>query len=123
MTFSSAIPCISTKQAHAAERLEKGQCFGGELLEWVLRPTDDDMYNLSKVQVSSKTLKTHTKVEVFALMAHDLKHLQSQEASIIQRIWRSRKLQSQATTLKQSQAASRVQRGRRWWFKKTCFDV
>ena len=99
-----------------AERLGKGQYFGGELLEWVLRPSDADMYNLSKVLVSSKTLKTHTKVEAFALMAHDLKQIwQTQAAIWIQRFWRSRQLQSQA--------ASSVQRGRRWWFKKTCFDV
>ena len=58
-----------------AERLGKGQYFGGELLEWVLTPTSDDMNNLSKVPISSKTLKTHTKVEAFALMAHDLKQI------------------------------------------------
>ncbi|XP_023889695.2 probable cyclic nucleotide-gated ion channel 10 [Quercus suber] len=83
-----------------AERLEKGQYFGGKLLEWVLTPTSDDMYNLSKLPVSSKTLKTHTKVEAFALMAHDLKQiwhsklsrlgqeqLQSKAAARVQRIW------------------------------------
>ncbi|KAK9989667.1 hypothetical protein SO802_029906 [Lithocarpus litseifolius] len=109
-----------------AERLEKGQYFGEKLLEWILRPTSADMYNLSKLPVSSKTLKTHTKVEAFALMAHDLKQiwhsklsrlgteqLQSQAASIIQRIWRSRQQRMQ------SQAASHLC----WWFKKTCFDV
>ena len=96
-----------------AARLGKGQHFGGELLEWVLRPSDADMYNLSKVLVSSKTLKTHTKVEAFALMAHDLKQIwQTQAAIRIQRFWRSRR----------SKAASGV-RGRCWWFKKTCFDV
>uniref|UniRef100_A0A7N2MVN0 Cyclic nucleotide-binding domain-containing protein n=1 Tax=Quercus lobata TaxID=97700 RepID=A0A7N2MVN0_QUELO len=84
-----------------AERLEKGQYFGGKLLEWVLTPTSDDMYNLSKLPISSKTLKTHTKVEAFALMAHDLKQiwqsklsrlgqeqLQSKAAARVQRIWR-----------------------------------
>ena len=84
-----------------AERLEKGQYFGGKLLEWVLTPTSDDMYNLSKLPVSSKTLKTHTKVEAFALMAHDLKQiwhsklsrlgqeqLQSKAAARVQRFWR-----------------------------------
>ena len=84
-----------------AERLEKGQYFGGKLLEWVLTPTSDDMYNLSKLPVSSKTLKTHTKVEAFALMAHDLKQiwhsklsrlgqeqLQSKAAARVQRVWR-----------------------------------
>ena len=43
-----------------AERLEKGQYFGGKLLEWVLTPTSDNMYNLSKLSVSSKTLKLNT---------------------------------------------------------------
>ncbi|KAK7835767.1 cyclic nucleotide-gated ion channel 1 [Quercus suber] len=33
-----------------AERLEKGQCFGGELLELVLRSTSHDMSNSSKVK-------------------------------------------------------------------------
>ncbi|XP_075674735.1 cyclic nucleotide-gated ion channel 1-like, partial [Castanea sativa] len=84
-----------------AERLEKGQYFGGKLLEWVLTPTSDDMSNLSKLPISSKTLKTHTKVEAFALLAHDLKQiwhsklsrlgqeqLQSKAAARVQRIWR-----------------------------------
>ena len=55
-----------------AEHL-KDQYFGGELLELVLTSTSDDISNVSKVPVSSKTLKTYTKVEAFALMAHDLK--------------------------------------------------
>nr|XP_023917072.1 probable cyclic nucleotide-gated ion channel 10 [Quercus suber]POF04835.1 cyclic nucleotide-gated ion channel 1 [Quercus suber] len=65
-----------------AERLEKGQCFGGELLELVLT---DDKSNLSKVKVSSKTLKTYTKVEAFALMAHDLRQ-----------IWQSNRIDTRA---------------------------
>ncbi|XP_030944422.1 cyclic nucleotide-gated ion channel 1-like isoform X2 [Quercus lobata] len=86
------------------ERLEKGQYFGGKLLEWVLKPTDDDMRNLSILPVSSKTLKTHKKVEAFALMAHDFKKileskfsllghekLQSKAAIRVQRIWRQRR--------------------------------
>ncbi|XP_050259652.1 probable cyclic nucleotide-gated ion channel 10 [Quercus robur] len=81
-----------------AERLEKGQYFGGKLLEWVLTPTSDDMYNLSKLPISSKTLKTHTKVEAVALMAHDLKQ-----------IWQS-KLSRLGQEQLQSKAAARVQR-------------
>uniref|UniRef100_A0A7N2MVS7 Cyclic nucleotide-binding domain-containing protein n=1 Tax=Quercus lobata TaxID=97700 RepID=A0A7N2MVS7_QUELO len=112
-----------------AKRLEKGQYFGGELLEWVMKPTSDDMRNLSILPVSSKILKTHTKVEAFALMAHDFKKIWdlslfqkllgseqlSQAAILVQRFWRRKRLRSQA--------ASRVQRGRCWGFKKTCFDV
>ena len=89
-----------TNSQHA-ERLINGQYFGGELLEWILTPTSDNMRNLSILPVSSKTLKTHTKVEAFALMAHDLKQileskfsllghekLQSKAAIRVQRIWR-----------------------------------
>ena len=43
--------------------------------------TSNDTSNLLKVPVSSKTLKTYTKVEAFALMAHDLK-----------RIWQSNRI-------------------------------
>lgn len=60
------------------ECLAEGQHFGGELLDLVLTSTSDD---ISKVPVSSKTLKTYTKVEAFALMAHDLK-----------RIWQSNRI-------------------------------
>ena len=58
-----------------AERLEKGQFFGGELIEWVCKPSSVDMYNLSRLPVSSKTLKTHKKVEAFALMAEDFRSI------------------------------------------------
>ena len=81
-----------------AERLGEGQYFGGELLEWVLTPASDDMSNLSKVPLSSKTMKTHTKVEAFALMAHDLK-----------RIWQS-KLSQLGQEESEFEAASFVQR-------------
>ena len=81
-----------------AERLGEGQYFGGELLEWVLTRASDDMSNLSKVPLSSKTLKTHTKVEAFALMAHDLK-----------RIWQS-KLSQLGQEESEFEAASFVQR-------------
>ena len=58
-----------------AKDLEKDKCFGEELLELVLKSTSDDISNLPEVPVSSKTLKTSTKVEAFALMAHDLKQI------------------------------------------------
>ncbi|KAF3945878.1 hypothetical protein CMV_027794 [Castanea mollissima] len=80
-----------------AERLGKGQYLGRKLFEWVLRLTSDNMYNLSKLPISSKTLKTHTKVEAFALMAHDLKQ-----------IWHS-KLSRLGQEQLQSKAAARVQ--------------
>ena len=64
-----------------AKDLEKDKFFGGELLELVLKSTADDISKVPKVPVSSKTLKTYTKVEAFALMAHDLK-----------RIWQSKRI-------------------------------
>ncbi|XP_030944783.1 cyclic nucleotide-gated ion channel 1-like isoform X3 [Quercus lobata] len=86
-----------------AERLVEGQFFGGELLEWLRKSTSTSRNNLSKLPISSKTLKTHTKVEAFALMADDLtkiwsymlsrdsEPLQFEAASIIQRAWRVRR--------------------------------
>ena len=84
------------------------QFFGGELgeyiVEWVRKSTKASRNDLSKLPVSSKNLKTHTKVEAFALMAYDLmnilsnsklweldpKQLDSAAASIVQRAWRNR---------------------------------
>ena len=98
---SSKIEGTGTIASLHAERLEKGQFFGEKLLEWVWLPSSVDMYSLSKVPVSSKTLKTHTNVEAFALMAKDLKDIidsklsrldpekaQNKAASNSQRIWR-----------------------------------
>ncbi|KAM3694010.1 hypothetical protein ACJW31_07G028200 [Castanea mollissima] len=100
-----------------AERLESGQYFGEELLEWVLKPTSGR--DLSILPVSSKTLKTHTKVEAYALMAHDFNKIWQwsllgpeqldQAAILIQRFWRRKRLPSQ--------------QGCCWGFKKICFDV
>uniref|UniRef100_A0A7N2MUQ2 Cyclic nucleotide-binding domain-containing protein n=2 Tax=Quercus lobata TaxID=97700 RepID=A0A7N2MUQ2_QUELO len=94
-----------------AKRLEKGQHFGGKLLEWVLKPTSDDMRNLSILPVSSKTLKTHTKVEAFALMAHDFKKIMESKFSLL------------GPEELQSKAAIRVQRSWRQHRAKTYDDV
>ena len=84
-----------------AERLVEGQFFGVELLEWLRKSTSTSRNNLSKLPISSKTLKTHTKVEAFALMADDLtkiwsymlsrdsKPSQLEAAFIIQQAWRA----------------------------------
>ena len=50
------------------ECLKKGQLFGEELLDWFWNK--DSSLDISKLilPVSSKTLKTHTKVEAFALI-------------------------------------------------------
>ncbi|XP_050260680.1 cyclic nucleotide-gated ion channel 1-like isoform X4 [Quercus robur] len=65
-----AYPSSNNGEGKHAERLEKGHFFGEELLELLWNPSSVD--NLSKLPISSKTLKTHTKVEVFALMANDV---------------------------------------------------
>ena len=72
-----AYPSSNNGEGKHAERLEKGHFFGEELLELRWNSSSVDVYNhnLSKLPISSKTLKTHTKVEVFALMANDLKDI------------------------------------------------
>ena len=70
-----AYPSSNNGEGKHAECLEKGHFFGKELLELLWNPSSVDVYNLSKLPVSSKTLKTHTKVEAFALMANDLKDI------------------------------------------------
>ena len=70
-----AYPNSNNGEGKHAERLVKGHFFGEELLELLWNPSSVDVYNLSKLPVSSKTLKTHTKVEAFALMANDLKDI------------------------------------------------
>ena len=55
-----------------AKRLGKGQFFGEELLEWGLSQSDPD---LSKLPSSSRIIKTHRKVEAYAIMAEDLKNI------------------------------------------------
>ena len=53
-----------------AERLEKGDFFGGELLEFVLKNP-----SLPKLAISPRTVKTHGPIEGFALMAEELKNI------------------------------------------------
>ena len=71
----------------------------------------DDMRNLSILPVSSKTLKTHTKVEAFALMAHDFKKIMESKFSLL------------GPEELQSKAAIRVQRSWRQHRAKTDDDV
>ena len=68
-------PSSNNGEGKHAEHLEKGHLFGEELLELLWNPSSVDVYNLSKLHVSPKTLKTHTKVEAFALMTNDLKYI------------------------------------------------
>ena len=67
----------ATSSSRQVECLVKGQLFGEELLHWFWNK--DSSLDMSKLilPVSSKTLKTHTKVEAFALMANDFKEIAS----------------------------------------------
>ncbi|KAF5451063.1 hypothetical protein F2P56_031362 [Juglans regia] len=75
-----------------AECIERGHFFGEELLDWGFRGSP--ITNLSDLPISTKTFKTHTKVEAFALMANDLRTLiswwqtESKAASTLQAAWR-----------------------------------
>ncbi|KAB1205058.1 Cyclic nucleotide-gated ion channel 1 [Morella rubra] len=52
--------------------LEKGQFCGEQLLEWAGLNDTNPSPCLSSLPISPMTLKTHTKVEAFVLMANDL---------------------------------------------------
>ena len=56
-----------------AESLERDQFFGEELIE--LGSKNPSLSKLSKLPVSTRTVKTHGKIEAFALMAGDLKNI------------------------------------------------
>ncbi|KAK4571304.1 hypothetical protein RGQ29_029919 [Quercus rubra] len=73
-----------------AQCIEKGNFFGQELLDWGFmkgKETEKELVdgelkgspvpNLSELPISTKTAKTHTKVEGFALMANDLRTIVS----------------------------------------------
>ena len=71
-----------------AQCFEKGNFFGQELLDWGFSKQKEKelvdgefegspVPNLSELPVSTKTAKTHTKVEGFALMANDLRTIVS----------------------------------------------
>ncbi|KAB1213120.1 Cyclic nucleotide-gated ion channel 1 [Morella rubra] len=72
------------------EYIENGHFIGEALLEWGCNGFS--LPNLSNLPTSPHTVKTHTKVEAFALMAKDLKTLVSRAALVIQRAWRRRYL-------------------------------
>ncbi|XP_050252064.1 cyclic nucleotide-gated ion channel 1-like isoform X1 [Quercus robur] len=64
----------ATGSSHA-ECLEKGHFFGEELIQWGLG--EASLSNLFRLPLSSKVVKSHTKVEAFALMADDLRNIVS----------------------------------------------
>ena len=75
----------------AAQCIEKGHFYGQDLLDWALNDSPTSL-DLSKLPISTKTVKTHAKVEGFALMANDLKTVVSKwktgAASALQAAWR-----------------------------------
>jgi len=54
------------------EYIEKGDLYGEELLEWGFNRSPSDK---KWIPTSNKTVKTHSKVEAYALTAKDLTHL------------------------------------------------
>ena len=60
-----------TKCNGEAERLENGNYFGEELLKLI------SSSNLSRLSLSPRTVKTHGRIEAFALMAEDLMNIVS----------------------------------------------
>jgi cyclic nucleotide gated channel len=73
LTYTTNNNGEGTGSSHA-ECLEKGHFFGEELLEWGLT---QPLSNLFKLPLSSKFIRSHTKVEAFALMANDLRNIVS----------------------------------------------
>ncbi|XP_062000051.1 cyclic nucleotide-gated ion channel 1-like [Rosa rugosa] len=65
----------TTEGNAGADCLEKGDFYGQELLDWVLKTYPNP--SLSNLPFSTKTVQAHTKVEVFALRANDLKNVVS----------------------------------------------
>ncbi|KAK9914437.1 hypothetical protein M0R45_038218 [Rubus argutus] len=61
----------TTEGRARADCLSKGDFYGQELLDWVLKTYPNP--SLSNLPFSTKTVQAHTKVEVFALRANDLK--------------------------------------------------
>jgi cyclic nucleotide gated channel len=76
----------------SAECIEGGSFYGEQLLDWGLELSD--VANLSNLPMSPKSLKTHTEVEAFALLASDLRPIVSswrryKAACVIQEGFRS----------------------------------
>ena len=61
------------KSTGSAECIEGGGFYGQQLLDWGLDSPAAALPNLSNLPISLTTVKTHTKVEAFALMANDLR--------------------------------------------------
>ncbi|KAF5451088.1 hypothetical protein F2P56_031385, partial [Juglans regia] len=69
-------PTSKSGEPICIECIEQGNFYGVQLLQWSLDHSTS-LLSLSKLPISTETLKTHTKVEAFGLMANDLKTLLS----------------------------------------------
>ncbi|XP_004305200.1 PREDICTED: cyclic nucleotide-gated ion channel 1-like [Fragaria vesca subsp. vesca] len=68
----------ATDRSITTERLEKGECFGGDrLMTWAATAST----SFSDLPNSRKTVKAHKNVELFALRAADLQRILSQPSS------------------------------------------
>jgi hypothetical protein len=67
-----SVYCFKSRNGHGSDQLiEKFELYGEELVEsWLNHYPSHNGH-----PTSTKTVKTHTKVEAFVLMASDLKHL------------------------------------------------
>ena len=78
-SYTTNINGEGTSSSHV-ECLEKGHFFGEELLSGL--NVASPPFNPFRLPVSSKIVKSHTKVEALALMANDLKNIVEQYAAI-----------------------------------------
>jgi cyclic nucleotide gated channel len=76
--------CFKTSNDENSEGpqcVEKGDFYGEELLEWGFNSSPSP--KLSDFPISTKTVKTFTKVEAFALTANDLKILVARHSNAL----------------------------------------
>ncbi|KAE8077870.1 hypothetical protein FH972_016389 [Carpinus fangiana] len=73
----------TTKGKGSAECIEGGSFYGEQLLDWGLDSPAATLPNLSNLPISPTTVKTHTKVEAFALMANDLRTIVSRRTETV----------------------------------------
>ncbi|VVA11264.1 PREDICTED: cyclic [Prunus dulcis] len=75
ITRGKVLTYTASTCGEGANSLEKGDFYGEELLDWVLKTCPAP--TLSNLPFSTKTVQAETKVEVFVLKAFDLKHVVS----------------------------------------------
>ncbi|XP_042979404.1 cyclic nucleotide-gated ion channel 1-like [Carya illinoinensis] len=102
--FTNSVRATDGTVSLSAGCIESGHFFGEELLDWGFGGCS--IPSLSNPPVSTKTFKTHTNVEAFALMAKDLRTLskrpteaasETEAASALQAAWR--RFQEKKTTI------------------------